>query len=546
MIAVAKSFSDREAFSKGVSDSRIKCGFELECASEENIRGFQRRLLEGGFGFTNWNENPSGNLRAYEGYGHQYSHLWNVERDGSVPTDGRYRNQIEFKSPPMPVKETMEWIDKLFPFIAEFSKAVGKTAGFHTSYSIDGVNLKRRTNFLKLLMLLGESNMAEELDRGGNTYAVQLLDTVSKSLRESYAALTTEQEKGRFFRDLLDNRRSWTEFYPALVKYLSINLSKLEAHNYVEFRLLGGKDYIEKPAVIKRMMARFAYALKVSCDSNALREEYSSMLYSVLSTHDTSTQTLTASQIRWALDVDHGKLSLYANTSAERTPLMTLMFHMNGTDKIIYDYMWEAASKQLSDSDKEAIRRRAVSLISRPAMCAGLELPVTYTKDLLGDFTYQKISDIAGSNPGAYEWALRAYSYVGVEPPSAIVAAMMRSHNPKVLRELMRLLIAEGDRRSLYQAVVTKILQDPVLYGCFVNTHGEIIDRVDYWERTGLTNSAKYEVFERELLDRFENSDDLGLEDLGAEEIEDVHFEPTLAPTRRRRSRRTPDGAEDT
>jgi hypothetical protein len=77
-----------------------------------------------------------------------------------------------------------------------------------------------------------------------------------------------------------------------------------------------------------------------------------------------------------------------------------------------------------------------------------------------------------------------------------------------------------------------------------VNTHGEIIDRDSYWERTGLIETDKYKAFERELLDRFEHSDDLGLEDLGATDVEDVHFEPTLA-TKRRRSRRSPDGAEE-
>lgn len=541
MIAVAQTFSDRDAFSLGVSNSRIKCGFELECASEYDIRGFQRKLLEGGFEFTNWNENRSGNLRAYEGYGHQHPELWNVERDGSVPTTGRYRHQIEFKSPPLPVKETLEWIDKLFPYIAQFSVAAGKTAGFHTSYSIEGVNLQRRTNFLKLLLLLSEEHMAATLDRGGNSYAEQLHGVVAARLKEEYAACQNERDRGRFFRDLIDNRTDWREFYPTLVKYLSINLTKLDAHNYVEFRLLGGKDYIEKPEQIKRMIARFAYALQVASDPRALRREYSSMLYSILSEVDESEITLRMSDIRWRIDANGGKIILCNKTEPD-TIYMTLMFRSDAGKKIVYDYQWGTAN--LSRSDKEVIRRRVIHLISKPALCSDLELPVVYTNDILGEFTYQKIIDIASSNPGTYRWALRALAVIGVEPPSALVADMMRSHDAGVLRELMRLLIAEGDRNALYRAAVTKVLNDPALYGCFVNTHGEIIDRDSYWERTGLIETDKYKAFERELLDRFEHSDDLGLEDLGATDVEDVHFEPTLA-TKRRRSRRSPDGAEE-
>lgn len=541
MITVASSFSDRSAFRGSVSDSRIRVGFELECASTEDVRGFQRKLLESGLGFTNWNDNPAtGNLRAYDGYGHRYHELWNIETDSSVPTEGRYRNKIEFKSPPLPIHETLSWIDKLFPLISEFSVAAAKEAGFHTSYSIDGVNLKRKTNFVKLLMLLGETHMAESLDRGGNHYAPQIYDSVKKNIQDKYAAITSEQGKARFMRDMLDNRLSFTEFYPTLAKYMSINLTKLDSLNYVEFRLLGGKDYIKKPAEIKRMIARFGYALKMSSDPRELREEYSAALYAILSEKDDSERTLSAGDVRWSIDVPGRKVTIANKITGD--VLFTLLYHDNGGEKHIFDYAW---GTELSAPDKEVVRRRVVLLLSKPAICAGIDIPVVYTRDLFGPLSYHNVSEMAAMNPGVYEWALRAYNVLQVEPPTTVIADMLNSDNPRVIRELTRLLLSLDNNEALMQAVKAKIFSDPQIYGIFVNTHGEIIDRDDYWVRTGAAQLDAYQEFERELLDRFEHSDDLGLEDLGNTDVEDVHFEPTAAPPRRRRSRRSPEaGAE--
>lgn len=541
MIAVASSFSDRSAFKGIVSDSRIRVGFELECASIEDIRGFQRKLLNGGFGFIDWNTDPAnGNLRAFEGYTHRYPELWNVESDSSVPVEGRYRNRIEFKSPPLPMHETLAWIDKLFPFISEFSVAAGKEAGFHTSYSIEGVNLKRRTNFVKLLMLLGETHMADSLNRGSNHYAQQLYDNVKANIQEKFASLATEQEKARFMRDMLDNRLSFTEFYPTLVKYLSINLTKLDAQNYVEFRLLGGVNYLKKPAEIKRMMARFGYALKVASDPRALREEYSATLYSILTEQDERHRTLSAGDLRWSIDTAGRKIVIAHRVSGD--VLFTMLYHDNGGEKHIFDYAWV---KELSAPDKEVVRRRIVLLLSKPALCAGIDIPLVYTTDLFGPLSYHNVSEMAALNPGTYEWALRAYNNMRVEPPTTVIADMLNSDNPKVIRELLRLILQFDSNTALLQAVKAKIFSDPQIYGVFVNTHGEIIDYDDYWVRTGATRLEAYQEFERELLDRFEHSDDLGLEDLGNTDVEDVHFEPTAAPPRRRRSRRSPEaGAE--
>lgn len=534
-IAVARTFSDSDAFTS-TSDSRINCGFELECASEYNIDDFQQKLLHGGFGFTNWNENPRGNLRASDHYGHGYASLWNIERDGSIPTIGQYSHQVEFKSPPLPLKETLSWIEKLFPFISEFAVAADKTAGFHTSYSIEGVDLYRQTNFIKLLMMLGETHMAEELDRGGNHFAKQLLDSIKNKIQENYKSHMTEASKAQYFRDLLDNNIRWDSYFSDTERYFSINLLH-SRNNYVEFRLLGGKDYLKKVPQIKRMIARFAYALKVATDPRAYRDEYSTLLYTMLHGDDNDT-SIQYSELRWRIETAQQRIVIYNKESAK--PYIALFYRSSIQDKIIYDYTW--LDHTLSEPDKELIRRRVASLISRPTVCSSIELPLIYTKDLLGDFTFQKIDQIAVSNPGTYEWALKALDSLGVLPSRIVAANIMQSENYKAIREFVRLAI-QSTEDSLIRALTHKILNDPELYNHFVNTHGELIDKESYWEHSGVTQSQKFENFEHELLNRFKDSDDLGLEDLGTQEIEDVHFEPTTAPVRRRRRRHTPDEA---
>jgi hypothetical protein len=534
---VARTFSDSDAFSSA-NDSRIKCGFELECASEYSIEDFQQKLLHGGFGFTNWNDRPGGNLRASDHYGHGYSSLWNIERDGSIPTMGRYSHQVEFKSPPLPLKETLDWIEKLFPFISEFAIAANKTAGFHTSYSIEGVDLYRQTNFIKLIMMLGEPHIAEELDRGGNYYAAQLLDVIKNKIQENYKSRMSEAAKAQYFRDLLDNNIRWDSYFSTTERYFSINL--LHARdNYVEFRLLGGKDYLKKVPQIKRMIARFAYALKVATDPRAYRDEYSSLLYTMLHGEDEDT-SIQYSELRWRIETAQSRIVIYHKESNKA--YIALFYRNNIHDKIIYDYTW--LDQTLAEADKELIRRRVTSLISRPTVCSGIELPLIYTKDLLGEFTYQKIDQIAANNPGTYEWALKAFDSLEVLPSRVVASNILQSENYKAIREFIRLALRSSED-TLIRALTHKILNDPELYSHFVNTHGELIDRESYWEHLGVTQYQKFAPFEHELLNRFKDSDDLGLEDLGTQEIEDVHFEPTTAPVRRRRRRHTPDEAED-
>lgn len=538
-IAVARTFSDSEAYTS-MQDRRIHVGFELECASKYSVETFHRKLLDGGFGFTSWNENPgTGNLRESDHYGHSYHNIWNVERDGSIPTVGQYAYQVEFKSPPLPLKDTLDWIEKLFPYISEFAVAAAKEAGFHTSYSIQGVNIYQRTNFIKLLMMLGEPHMAEELDRGGNHYTKQLLDAISKRIQENYKSYMTERGKAQYFKDLLDNNIRWDEYFSTVDRYFSINLMHAR-DNYVEFRLLGGKDYLHKVPQIKRMIARFAYALKIATDPRAYREEYSSLLYSLLRGNADESSSAQYAELRWRIDTAQHRIVIYNKDSNKE---YIALLYRSSQSKSIYDYAW--LDHTLGDADKEVIRRRVTALISRPTVCSNIELPLIYTKDLLGDFTYQKIDTIAAGNPGAYEWALKAYESLEVTPADVIIAKIVQSNNFLAIRELIKLLITQQGDRSIFRAILHKILNDPDLYSKFVNTHGEIIDKDSYWEHFGVTRHPEYVAFEHELLNRFKDSDDLGLEDLGTQEIDDVHFEPTPAPVRRRRRRRTPDGTDE-
>lgn len=533
------TFSDRDAFRSVVDDTRIHVGFELECASQVDVFGFQRRLIDANLGFTDWRS--GGNLRASQGYGHGYVDIWNVETDSSVPTSDTHRNKVEFKSPPLPIGEILNWIDKLFPLISTWAAAVGTNTGFHTSYSIQGVNLERSTNFLKLLMLLGESHMAESLGRSRNQYANQLYEQVKERVRNEYEGEDTPSEKAKYIKKLLDNRIQWSQFYPRLDRYLSINFNHLSTRNYVEFRLLGGVDYLSKPDEIKRAIARFGYALKVASNKNLLREEYSHKLYAILSNTDTENLEVRLTDVIWVTDTARHTVTI-KHRQEDKTYLV-LHFHDIGDQRSIYDYRW--VERPDNRQTLAVVQRRIAMFLSRPNNCTSIDLPLIYTENLLGSLSYAQIVDIAMTNTGTWPWALRNFNKMHTEPPAALANRILAGRNQEAIRELAAIVIKYGSDRDL-TAVTSRIISDPHVYGMFVNTHGEIIDRDGYWGRQQILDSARYLAFERELLEKFEDSDDLGLEDLGNQDLEDVHYEPTSIPQRRSRgSRASSRGAED-
>ena len=64
-------------------------------------------------------------------------------------------------------------------------------------------------------------------------------------------------------------------------KYSSVNISKLEKHGYLEFRIAGGENYHLKPRLVEEAILRYITALDIASDPNLYREEYLKKLTSL-------------------------------------------------------------------------------------------------------------------------------------------------------------------------------------------------------------------------------------------------------------------------
>ena len=198
-----------------------------------------------------------------------------VEPDGSLEGDNPGDGGLEFVSPPMPIDEMLEDLNKVKRWADKIGAYTNDSTGLHINVSVPNYSLEK-LDFVKLALLMGDEYILDEFGRSSNTYA----KSAAKIIKQHIEQQPEDAAK------LLDTMRSHLSTSAAKAihsgstsKYTSINTKT----GYIEFRSPGGDWLNENFGKIENTLMRFVVAMDAALDETKYKEEYAKKLYKVLS-----------------------------------------------------------------------------------------------------------------------------------------------------------------------------------------------------------------------------------------------------------------------
>jgi hypothetical protein len=209
-----------------------------------------------------------------------------IEPDSSLDPDDSEDFGLEVISPPLPLPEAVEQLNKIIDWAnGPGSAYTNSSTGLHM-----GVSLPFRggdVDPVKLILFMGDRNILDTFDRQSNSYARSAYERLESRIRGMKNA-GPKQISG--IMDLMKNNLielADRELKKGVLgdKYVSVN----PHDGYIEFRGPGG-DYLAKSdeidGVLENTMLRLAYAMSIAGDNSAHRNEYAKKLYKALTAGD--------------------------------------------------------------------------------------------------------------------------------------------------------------------------------------------------------------------------------------------------------------------
>jgi hypothetical protein len=207
-----------------------------------------------------------------------------LEPDSSIGQDEDHDNTLdeneaglELVSPPMPLAQTFEYLDKVFSWAKKYKCRTDSSTGFHMGISIPNQN-KANVDYLKFILFLGDEYVLSQFGREDNTYAQNMSTIISGNI-------PSDIQLEKMFKSMRNgmNSRAAKLLSNKLIdnndKYVSVNIKD----NYIEVRSAGGEDYIKNVDKIKLTLMRYVRAMGIAADPEAEKNEYAKKVYKLLS-----------------------------------------------------------------------------------------------------------------------------------------------------------------------------------------------------------------------------------------------------------------------
>ena len=176
-----------------------------------------------------------------------------VTTDYSVETN-RNNSNVEIVTPVWNLKNGLKAIDKLFTLMELMNAHTNASCGLHINLGFSRKSETKKIDEAKLVLLVDEHKWLKVFKRTCNEY----VEPMKKGLR-----LRKNDSQDRVFTKLknkIENK----------YKYDSINMSKLNIENgtgWIEFRIVGGKNYHKRFREIKTVILHFAESLQASTNT---------------------------------------------------------------------------------------------------------------------------------------------------------------------------------------------------------------------------------------------------------------------------------------
>ena len=176
-----------------------------------------------------------------------------VTTDPSVETN-RDNSDVEIVTPVWTLKNGLKAIDKLFTLMELMNAQTNASCGLHINLGFSLKSETKKIDEAKLVLLVDEQKWLKTFKRTRNEF----VEPMKKGLR-----LKKNDSQNRVFTKLKNKIENKD-------KYDSINMSKLNIKNgtgWIEFRIVGGKNYHKRLREVKTVILHFAESLQASTNT---------------------------------------------------------------------------------------------------------------------------------------------------------------------------------------------------------------------------------------------------------------------------------------
>jgi len=204
-----------------------------------------------------------------------------LEPDSSIESDDGEAG-LELVSPPMPLAQCLEYLDKVFAWADSRGCRTNSSTGFHMGISIPDQS-RENVDHLKFTLFLGDDYVLKQFGRESNSYAKSMMKEMTQKLKNLSAGSGRMDAEGmlRAFKDGLNSSAAKfvkTSLTTTHDRYVTVNIKD----KYIEVRSAGG-DYLGDLPKIKNTLLRYVRAMGLAADPEAEKQEYAKKLYKFLS-----------------------------------------------------------------------------------------------------------------------------------------------------------------------------------------------------------------------------------------------------------------------
>lgn len=262
--------------------------YMLKIANEYMIEG----LEDVDIGFFDYLNHPINDVEYYAELANdvnEHTTVWFERKDinyttttWELVTDMTYGVDGELVSPPMNIKRAMNSMRQAFNILNNIGVQTTHACGMHVSISYGGFSEMNAIDRLKLIMLLDEEYVLDLFNRTSNTYTVPHINKLRKEVSALYREGGNPSDNlDQFMADLADKIDN--------EKFRTVNFSKL-SQGYLEFRIMGDDDYLNRYDEIVKQIIKFAAVLYAAYDPDVFKTKYYKTLYKMVhfDDHETS------------------------------------------------------------------------------------------------------------------------------------------------------------------------------------------------------------------------------------------------------------------
>ena len=214
---------------------------------------------------------------------------WIVTSDASIKVSDDGKNDedagLEIVTAKMDYLDGIEKITSVFDYLNEKEAYTNSTTALHINISLDNVD-HSKLNYPKLVVMLGDTHVLKQYGREFNEYAQNALTSLADMMSSSTGYTKDKEATAKSYAEMMGKLTG--DFNNAVASsFGKVDFGKFSSvgikDNYIEFRAVGGEDYLDDVDDIINMINRFVISYVVACDPEAYKKEYGKKLYKLAS-----------------------------------------------------------------------------------------------------------------------------------------------------------------------------------------------------------------------------------------------------------------------